>query len=308
MDTNSTQFKARLGLFVVIGFVIFALAIFLIGRQKHLFDPVFNMTTTFHNISGLQVGNNVRFSGITVGTVDRIQIINDSTVKVDMIVKKRIQPFIKIDSRATIGSDGIIGDKIIIITQGSSTASVVNDGQIIPSEEPLEMESIILNLNQTAQNVDVISMQLIQVLSGINTGKGTIGRLINDTTIAENISQTIVNFKNTSKGLDENIDTMMVKVNLASENILTSSDVLTQIMNNINEQNGAIGKFINDTALAKEIEETILNLKRSGEGISNTMDAVNNSFLFRGYFKKKAKRDAQEKLDSMNNVMLPQKK
>ena len=57
--------------------MIFVFAIFLIGKQKNLFNPVFKLTTTFNNISGLQVGNNIRFSGINVGTVDNINIIND---------------------------------------------------------------------------------------------------------------------------------------------------------------------------------------------------------------------------------------
>ncbi len=78
----------RLGLFITAGFVLFILAIFLIGRQKHLFDPVIELKANFKNVSGLQVGNNIRFSGINVGTVDNINIINDSTIQVDMIIKK----------------------------------------------------------------------------------------------------------------------------------------------------------------------------------------------------------------------------
>ena len=77
MDTHSQKFKIRLGLFIIGGLVIFVFAIFLIGKQKNLFNPVFKLTTTFNNISGLQVGNNIRFSGINVGTVDNINIIND---------------------------------------------------------------------------------------------------------------------------------------------------------------------------------------------------------------------------------------
>ncbi|MDF1518599.1 MAG: MCE family protein, partial [Lutibacter sp.] len=70
MNTHSTKFKVRLGLFVAAGFVLFGIAIFLIGRQKNLFNPVFSLSTTFYNVSGLQVGNNIRFSGINVGTVE----------------------------------------------------------------------------------------------------------------------------------------------------------------------------------------------------------------------------------------------
>jgi phospholipid/cholesterol/gamma-HCH transport system substrate-binding protein len=90
MDTHSQKFKIRLGLFVAGGIALFVLAVFIIGKQKNLFNPVYKLTTTYHNVSGLQVGNNIRFSGINVGTVDNINIINDSTVEVEMLIKKML--------------------------------------------------------------------------------------------------------------------------------------------------------------------------------------------------------------------------
>src|SRR5690554_5099654 len=119
MATHSQNFKVRLGLFIAGGLTIFVIAIFIIGKQQNLFNPVFKVTTNFFNVSGLQVGNNVRFSGINVGTVDNIRIINDSTVQVNLLIRKDVQQFIKADSEATISSEGIIGDRVIMITQGS---------------------------------------------------------------------------------------------------------------------------------------------------------------------------------------------
>jgi phospholipid/cholesterol/gamma-HCH transport system substrate-binding protein len=206
METHTPKFKAKLGMFVAGGFLILAVAIFLIGRQKNLFNPVFRVNTTFYNISGLQVGNNVRFSGINVGTVENIKIINDSTVKVDMIVQKNVQKFIKIDSQATIGSEGIIGDKVLIITQGSSATESLRDGQSVSSIEPIETDAIISSLKVTANNAEVISQQLAEIMLKINGGGGTLGRLIQDTTIAENINKTIINLKQSSKGLDQNME------------------------------------------------------------------------------------------------------
>src|SRR5437868_3282050 len=116
MDAHTPKFKIRLGLFITGGLALFLIAIFIIGRQKNLFNPVFRLTTTFYNISGLQVGNNIRFSGINVGTVENIKIINDSTVKVDMLIKKDVQQFLRADCEAAIGSEGIIGDRVLIIS------------------------------------------------------------------------------------------------------------------------------------------------------------------------------------------------
>ena len=130
METHTERFKVRLGLFIIGGIALFVLAIFIIGRQQNLFNPVFKVTANFNNVSGLQVGNNIRFSGINIGVVDNIQIINDSTVKVDMLIRQNVQEFIKSDSQASIGSEGIIGDRLIIISQGSSDAPVIRNGQI----------------------------------------------------------------------------------------------------------------------------------------------------------------------------------
>lgn len=206
MDTHTHKFKIRLGLFIAGGIALFVIAIFIIGKQKNMFNPVFNLTTTFYNVSGLQVGSNIRFSGINIGTVNNITIINDSTVRVGMMIKKEVQQFIKTDCEAGIGSSGIIGDRILVITQGSSNAPLAKDGQQIASKEPVETDAIMASLKVTADNTAVISDQLAKIMIKVNRGKGTLGRLIQDTTIAENINQTIVNLKRSSKGLDENMN------------------------------------------------------------------------------------------------------
>jgi len=205
MNTHSSKFNVRLGLFITGGIAILVFALFIIGKQKNLFDPVFKVNTTFFNVSGLQIGNNVRFSGINVGTVDNISIINDSTVKVELLVKKDVQRFIKSDCVVAIGSEGIIGDRILIITQGSFDAPLAKDGQNLASKEPVETDAIMQSLLVTANNAAIITTQLTEILMKINHGNGTLSRLIQDSTIAENLNQTIVNLKKSSRGLDENM-------------------------------------------------------------------------------------------------------
>ncbi len=206
MDTHSQKFKIKLGLFIVGGLTLFVLAIFIIGKQKNLFNPVFKLTTTFYNVSGLQVGNNIRFSGIVVGTVDNIRIINDSTVKVYMLIKKEVKPFIKSDSEMAIGSEGLIGDRLLIISQGSNSAPLANEGQQLGSIEPVETDAIIASLHVTAGNAEIITQQLAEIMTKINSGHGTLGRLVQDTTIARNLNQTMVNLRKSSKGLNENME------------------------------------------------------------------------------------------------------
>jgi phospholipid/cholesterol/gamma-HCH transport system substrate-binding protein len=213
METHTQKFKIRLGLFIAGGLAVFVIAIFIIGKQENLFDPVFKLTTTFYNVSGLEVGSNIRFSGINVGTIDNINIINDSTVSVDMLIKKSVQQFIKNDCKAGIGSAGIIGDRILIISQGSYDAPLVKDGENIESKEPVETEAIMESMQITADNAAIISSQLAEIMVNINSGNGTLGRLIQDSTIAENIDRTIINLRKSSKGLNENM-------NAAKENFL----------------------------------------------------------------------------------------
>ena len=206
METHTQKFKIRLGLFIAGGLALFVLAIFIIGKQKNLFNPVFELTSKFYNVSGLQVGNNVRFSGINVGTVDDISILNDSTVQVKLLVKEDVRRFIKTDCVVAIGSEGLIGDRLVIITQGSFDAPVVKEGQELASKEPVETDAIMASLKVTAGNVEIISGQVAEIMTSINSGNGTIGRLIQDSTIAENLSATMLNLKTSSKGLDENME------------------------------------------------------------------------------------------------------
>jgi phospholipid/cholesterol/gamma-HCH transport system substrate-binding protein len=302
MDNHTPKFKARLGMFIAGGIAVFVIVIFIIGKQQHLFDPVFKITTNFLNVSGLQVGNNVRFSGITVGTVDNITIINDSTVQVDLMIKKSVQQFIKADSKAGIGSEGIIGDKVVIITQGSYDATMAKDGQRIMSKEPVETDDIIVSLQATSVNAEVITLQLAEIMVNINNGKGTLGRLIQDSAVAENINQIIENFKTSSEGLDETIELTKENVFAFMESLQktaakteVASNQLGEIMTKINNGEGAVGMLLKDTSIVNNIDETIVNLKQSSVGLNENMEALKHNFLFRGYFKKKAKEEAEKK-------------
>ena len=302
MDAHTQKFKIRLGLFITGGLMIFAIAVFIIGRQQNLFNPVFKVTADFYNVSGLQVGNNVRFSGIDVGTVDNITIINDSTVRVDMMIRKSVQQFIKTDSETGIGSEGIIGDRVVIIAQGTNEAPMVISGQHLASNEPVETDAIIASLQTSAVNAEVITKQLAEIIANINSGKGTLGMLIKDSTIAENISQTIENFKKSSEGLDETIEitkenvfAFMESLRITSSKTEIASIQLGEIMVKINSGQGTLGMLIQDTVMAGNLNQTIINLNSSSNGLDENMEALKHSIFFSGYFKRKALEDAENK-------------
>lgn len=206
MKVNKERFKFRLGLFVIGGFLLFIVAIFIIGKQNFLFDRVFTISTKFYDVSGLQVGNNVRFSGINVGTIENIQVINDTMVQVDMVVKESVRKYIKTDSEIGIGSEGIIGDKILYITHGGQKSPIIKKNQFLFSFEPISPDDILKSIEVTALNAEVITLELSEIMEKINSGRGTLGRLIQDTSIAHNLSETMKNIKSGSQGLDQNMD------------------------------------------------------------------------------------------------------
>ncbi|MGZ3776975.1 MAG: MlaD family protein, partial [Mucilaginibacter sp.] len=119
MKTTSGQ-KIKIGVFVIAGLTVLVLAIFLIGNKKSLFSNTFNVQGKFKNVNGLQVGNNARFAGINVGIVQEIQIVNDTTVNVVLTLNDNVRKFIKKDAKLSIGSDGLMGDKLVIILPGGA--------------------------------------------------------------------------------------------------------------------------------------------------------------------------------------------
>jgi phospholipid/cholesterol/gamma-HCH transport system substrate-binding protein len=269
MKTHTQKFKIRLGLFVLGGLTLFVLAIFIIGKQKNLFNPVFKLTSTFHNVSGLQVGNNIRFSGINVGTVDNILIINDTTVQVDMLIKNEVWQFIKTDCKVTLGSEGIIGDKLLIITPGSMDAPLAKAGQHLTSIEPIETNVIMARLDETTLNAEKISKQISEITYDINNGNGTLGRLIHDPMLAENLNQTISNLNNFSKGL-VGTDVMIRSLKGSAGNIENITQQLSITFNKINRGEGTLGRLIQDPALAENLNETLLNLRKTTNGLTGT--------------------------------------
>jgi len=261
----------------------------------------------------LQVGNNVRFSGINVGTVDNITIINGSTVKVDMLIRKEIKQFIKTDCKVAVGSEGLIGDRLLTISQGSPDAPLVKDDQLLSSSEPVETDAIIASLQVTAGHAEVITQQLAEVMLKINSGRGTLGRLIHDSIIARNINKTIANFQTTSKDLDEtmkatknNISAIMESFQKTAGNAEVSTKQLEEIMVSLNSGNGTLGRLIRDTVTSQNIDTTLMNLKNSSKGLDENMEALKHNFLLRGYFKKKAKEAELKRIEEAKKI--PQKK
>jgi len=198
--------KLKLGIFVVSGLLIVAAIIFFIGKDKKLFNDTFHAHAVFRDIGGLEVGNHVRFSGINVGVVEGIKILTDTSVLVELLIDSEVRNHIKRDAVVTVGSDGLMGDKNLVISQGSINSESVGTKHIFYTHEPVDMNQMILSLRNTGENAEIITDQLSEILFKINNGNGSLSRLINDSSFAEDMGATMTNLKKGSKKLDQNME------------------------------------------------------------------------------------------------------
>jgi len=220
MKTTPSQ-KLKIGLFVFIGLLVLVAGIFFIGNQKSLFSSTIKLNGMFNNVNGLQVGNNVRFAGINVGVVDDIDIINDTTVKVAVTIKSDVKKFIKKDARMSIGSDGLMGDKLIVLMPGgANTTTMVNDGDKIGAVNPADMDKIISKFTKMADNAGSLIDNLSQVVAKVNNGKGSLGRLLNNDKMAREMESTVTQAKKTIKNVHKTSATLNEDLEAAQHNFL----------------------------------------------------------------------------------------
>lgn len=205
--------KAKTGLFVVVSLALLAAIVFLIGKHQNLFNRTFSVQANFRNIAGLKEGNYVRFAGIDIGTVDNIAVANDTTVQVWLSLRKNMQPYIKSDAIASIGSDGLMGDKLILITPGTSDAAFVKDGGTLKSSNPLDIDRIMNNLTRISDNAEAVTGGLANIVTRINNGEGTIGRLVADDKLANKMentlqktTETVGTIKKTANSVNDNME------------------------------------------------------------------------------------------------------
>lgn len=265
MKKNS-GFKWKLGMFVTAGILFFAVTIYFVGKQKNLFGSVIHLKSHFRTVSGLKLGNNVRFSGINIGTVDAIEMISDTSVMVELVIQKNAQPFIKTDAKVGISSDGLMGEKVLVISPGTFTFKSVKDNDILSSKTAIEMEDVMLSMKKSMDNVALISDNLAQFSYKINNSNGALSKLISDEDFSKSLEMTLINLQN-------------------------SSDQFAKFAVNMNNGKGALSKLMIDEKFGKTLDSTMMNIQNGTKGLNETIDAAKSSILLKGYFKKKAKED-----------------
>ena len=313
---KSTSQKINLGIFVILGSLLFITTVYFIGNKKDMFNQTIPISAIFNNINGLQTGNNVRFSGINVGTVKQIVILNDSVIRVDMAIEKEVISHIKKDAVASIGSDGLVGNMIINIIPGKKSTEAVSSGDTILSENKTTTDAILKTINSTSANAKVITDNLVKITNQISSNEGTICMLINDTVMSQDLKKTVYNLKETTKITSESMatlntiivglnrkdnvigtlkDTMVGrKIKVIIANLEKSSDQINQTISNMKDGKGALNYLSNDPKLVKKIDSTMTNINQASGRLNENLEALKHNFLFRGYFKKQEKEKAKK--------------
>lgn len=298
----------KLGMFVIIGLVVFAAAIFFVGRQTNLFGSTFHLTAQFKSAGGLKEGNNIRFSGLNVGTVNTITL-QDSFVVVDMVIKKKVQEFIKSDATAIIGSDGLMGDKVLTINPGTISKSHVKDGDQLRTEKAIDMDDIMASLKTNVDNAGIITAQLADFTYKMNNGNGILSKVIGDETLSNSLQSTLKNLQNTSKQFSEfsvSMNSGKGALGLVSDeafsneikqtvaNLQSTSDQFALFSAKINDGNGILSRLVTDEKIGKTVDSTMYNIQQATKKLDENMEALQHNFLLRGFFKKKAKADVKK--------------
>lgn len=270
---KESGFTWKLGMFVLIGLLLFVVTIYFVGKQNNLFGSTFRLKSNFKSVSGLKEGNSVRFSGINIGTVDGIQLTSDTCVVVTLVIKKEYQEFIKSGAIASIGSDGLVGDKILTISPGDvNNNKPVKDNEQIASRGSVEMEDVMRSVKSSVENAGVITAQLAEFSYKMNNGNGVLSRLVTDEEFSNSIKTTLTNLQ-------------------------ASSNNFARFTDKMNNGKGALGKLVSDEQFGKTLDSTMTNLKASTKGLSENMEAAKHNFLLKGYFKKKERAEARKQAE-----------
>jgi phospholipid/cholesterol/gamma-HCH transport system substrate-binding protein len=267
---KEAESTSKLGIFITIGLVLFIGIIYFIGKQKNLFGETCHLRSQFKNVSGLKVGNNVRFSGINVGTIEAIDLLTDSTVVVDIIIKKEIQPFIKTNAKASISSDGLMGDKILIISSGGFCKTAIKENDQISSKNAIEVEEMMMSMKSSLDNIALISKDLTVFTGKMNSGNGALSKLISDEEFSNSLKFTL-------------------------QNLQSSSNDFARFANKMNDKKGALSKLMNDEKFGKTLDSTMANLQAGSKGLSENMEAAKSNIFFKGYYNKKKKEEELKK-------------
>lgn len=324
MKSNSGQ-NLKLGILIVAGLTIFTLGVYFIGNKQNLFGDSIMLSSVFKNVNGLQLGNNVRYSGVNVGTVKNIKFLNDTAICVDMLIDRESGNLIKHSSLATINSDGLVGSMVLNILPNSEVSSrTIKEGDTLESLSQVATADMLNTLNQTNENAALLTADLLKITNSINAGEGVLGNLLKNETLAQNIQESAANLNETTNSAREGLNKLNRILNAVDyensvaglllsdstaqksfsniiEDLKTTSSQIKEISSNlgefsnsINSGKGALNYVVKDTTFVNHLDESMQNIEEATFRFNQNMEALKHNILFRGYFRKLERQKARE--------------
>lgn len=321
---NRTINNIKLGAFVSGGLLFLVVLLYMIGANRSLFGATYILKARFENVQGLVSGNNVRFSGIQAGTVKNIQILNDTVIEVVMIVDKKMQAIIRTNALVSIGTDGLVGNKVVNMVPSKVSAPLAKEGAILLVKRAVSPDEMLQTLYTTNNDIAVIAANLKMTVQRINTSTA-IWTLLSDpyipndlklsiakireatsktASITNNLDKMIVEVKNgkgllgmilTDDTLANNFGNVVLKINSVGEQLDTLSGEIRGLVNNFNQDlnkgKGPFNTLLRDSMLSIKLSNSLDNIQQGTDGFNQNMAAIKHSFLLRGYFKKMRKKE-----------------
>lgn len=312
--------NTKLGLFVLAGVLFLIVTLYMIGKNRNLFGSTFTMKAVLSNVNGLVAGNNVRFKGIDVGTVKNITLLNDSSIYVTLTIDNDMKPYIKQNAMASVGTDGLMGNKLVNINSVPGTSPTVEEGSVIQSLKPIETDEMLRTLSTTNENLERISHNLREITVKLNTSS-SLWNLLSDTVITYDLRNGVKDFRragsnladlthttdlminrfNSGSGLagtiftdttlSEKLSYSVNKIQEASDRTSLMMENLESVIANLKEGEGTAGLLLADTTLRNTLLRSGQNVEEGTARFNENMEAMKSNFLFRGYFKKLEKEE-----------------
>ena len=308
--------RTKLGAFVLLGTACLLLGLYYIGSKKNIFHSTISVSANFSNVGGLMPGNNVRFNGINVGTVSKVFAIADTAIKVEFTIEQESTTFITQSAFASIGTDGLLGNKLIDISPGKNGADPIMNNFTLKSLNPIQIDNTLRTLTLSNDNLKVITDNLKDVTEKFNTSN-SLWHLLSDSIIAENIRTAIVQFKITGnntamltgdlrkivlniksgKGtvgtlltdtlFSRQLKEIVVNMKVISDSVLLISGDFKNISGQLRKGKGAIGTLLTDTTFVNNLNKSMKNIKDGSGNFNENMQALKHSWPFKKYFKQK---------------------
>jgi phospholipid/cholesterol/gamma-HCH transport system substrate-binding protein len=334
MRTNKNTRAFVVGIFVFLGLAIFLVTVLTLGGERKTFTKSITITALFDDVSGLQKGNNIWFSGVKIGTVKKITINNASQVAVEMNIDDASKQFIQKNARAKIGSEGLIGNRIVVITSGGGKSPMVEDGDVIGVDKVTNTDEMMNTFQSNNRNLLDITNDFKSISKNVLEGKGTVGKLLSDETLFNEFQLTIAMLKKSATNaqqLSTDVEQFTGKLNKKGallndvvtdtivfhrlqtavadiENVTkTANDIVADLKNtstglntDLNNPKAPAGMFLKDEATAAQLKDVLKNLQSASIKLNEDLEAAQHNFFLKGFFKKKAKREA-DSLKALNN-------